>query len=258
MDDNLGFWIFAAVLFILGVVLPIRSMFAGRRAILDAQKQRDKNEALFLSMFPELQPYYHPAKLVEYVAARAARKATKGAWRWATPPGFEAAAQADIAPDPKGERVRLLDVAGKPISEFVYGTSPEGGVLRVGKGKLTVDVRKPKQPRVRYWHPEREFKWSLAGWEFKTPVADEPFESSSSRSSFSSEGSDSSRSIATAAAFAGLGGTFDGGGASAGWDGAEASASSASAGGTGDGAATDSSSDSGDSSNSSDSGGTSY
>jgi uncharacterized membrane protein YgcG len=205
------------------VYLPIR-LTRERRA------QSEKNESLFRSMFPELQPCFHPARMVELVRAQFAREKNGEPWQWTNPPGFDAAAQAAVAPDPKGERVRLADSAGTRLAEFVYDKHPEGGVIRIGPGKMTVDIRNPTKPRVRYWHPQREFKWSLDGWVFTTPVADQPFESSSSSSGFSSSSSDSSRSAATAAGIAGLGGTFDGGGASAGWDDDKGSHSSASRG----------------------------
>jgi uncharacterized membrane protein YgcG len=246
VSEILVVYIVGAALFILFIAWLVRSFIARRgRVLKDAEEQREKNEALFRSMFPELQPYYHPARLVEFVTALMAREPLQGNWRWATPAGFEAAAQAEVSPDPKGERVRLVDAAGRPLSEFVFDTHPEGRVLRVGQGKLTVDVRDPKQPRVRYWHPNREFKWSLAGWVFKTPVADEPFESSSSSSGFSSGSPDASRTAATAAGFAGLGGTFDGGGASAGWDGARPGSSPAGEGAAAEGTSAESSTGSG-------------
>jgi uncharacterized membrane protein YgcG len=229
MEDRFGFFLFVAVMAILVVAVPIGSAIAGRRRQRQALADKERDETLFRSMFPELQPYYHPERLVEFVTARIARKGTQKAWGWDNPPGFSGV-RTEFSQADKGERVRLLDTGRKPRGEFLYEPIAGGGVLRVGKGKLTVDISKPAQPRVRYWHPEREFKWSLAGWVFKTPVADEPFESSSSSSSFSSSSSDSSRSAATAAGFAGLGGTFDGGGASAGWDDAKGSQSSASPG----------------------------
>lgn len=255
MDDQFGFWIFAAVLFVLIVVLPIRSAFKGRRAVRAAKEQREKNEALFGSMFPELQPHFHPERLVEYVTARQGRGRVPSASRWENPRGFAAAAVAEAAVGVKErEHVRLRGESGAVIGEFDYETNPEGGVLRVGQGKLTVDLRKPQDPRVRYWHPEREFKWSRAGWVFRTPVADEPFESTSSSSSSSSESSSGSARTAAAAGIVGLGGTFDGGGASAGWDGGSKGDSSGPAGGESTGESSGGSS--GDSSG--ESGSTSY
>jgi uncharacterized membrane protein YgcG len=218
MDGMVGFWLFGAFLFFVAVVLPIRASYKRWRATQDSAELSAKNEALFRSMFPELQPYFHPERLVEFVMARKRRSGSGKQVRWTKPAGFPAAAFADLeAGERDRERVRLLDTAGAPLLEFTFEKHPEGAVLRYGKGKFTVDVRKPPQPRVRYWHPDREFKWSRAGWIFKTPVADEPFESSSSSSSFTNS-SDSSRPAA-AAGIVGHGGTFDGGGASSGWDG---------------------------------------
>jgi hypothetical protein len=112
---------------------------------------------------------------------------------------------------------------GARLATFRFEPQADGAVLRMGAGKFTVDLGNPADPAVRYWHPEREFKWSRrGGWRFKTPVAEKPFDSSDRGTSWSdtSSSSDTSRTVATAAAVAGLGGTFDGGGASAGWDGA--------------------------------------
>ena len=245
MDGGIvGFWVFAAILFFIVVVLPIRASYKRWRDKQDTGELYGKNEALFRSMFPELQPHFHPERLVEFVQARLDRSWSVKPARWADPPGFPAAAVAEVKAEGEREHVRLLDTAGKLLHEFIFEKHPEGGVLRFGKGKFTVDVRKPPQPRVRYWHPDREFKWSRAGWIFTTPVADEPFESSSSSSSLSSSSSDSSRTAA--AGLVGLGGTFDGGGASAGWDQSPqtASTSGAAGGGSIGGAGGESSSDS--------------
>ncbi len=257
MDEMFGFVLFAVVLAFFLIVLPIRNAFKRRRGEQETQNQRGKNEALFRSMFPELQPHFHPERLLEFVRAR-----LDSSWsartRWMDPPGFPAATVAELAPDTRErERVRLLDAAGKPLADFTFEKHAEGGVIRVGKGKFTVDIRKPAEPRVRYWHPDREFKWSRAGWVFKTAVADEPFESSSSSSSFSTM-----PAAAAAAGIVGLGGSFDGGGAAGSWDDAPQGASSASAASDAGnsavvGATADSPSDSsGDSS--SDSGSTAY
>ncbi len=228
MDEMFGFVLFAVVLAFFLIVLPIRNAFKRRRGEQETQNQRGKNEALFRSMFPELQPHFHPERLLEFVRAR-----LDSSWsartRWMDPPGFPAATVAELAPDTRErERVRLLDAAGKPLADFTFEKHAEGGVIRVGKGKFTVDIRKPAEPRVRYWHPDREFKWSRAGWVFKTAVADEPFESSSSSSSFSSSTSSAMPAAAAAAGIVGLGGSFDGGGAAGSWDDAAPGASSAS------------------------------
>lgn len=248
-----------AVLLALSVGLVIVVHFAGKwyrrraqsgRATGDpGAQERDRNEALFQSMFPELQPHYHPERLVKFVNACNGRRGANGKRRqtaWADAPGFPGLAAA-FTPTDKGERVVLTDAGGAVASEFLYQSTPTSGVLRVGKGKLTVDLARPNDPRVRYWHPAREFKWSRNGWIFNTTMADEPFATSNSDSggvSFTSSSSGDSR-VASAAALVGAGGAFDGGGASGGWDagssapdssasGAEAAGSSASGSETGD------------------------
>lgn len=183
----------------------------------------EKAEALFVSMFPDLQPHFHPEKLVAYVTARRGRRPPSGRHAWKDAPGF-AVASVDIRMEKGREECALVDEQGARLAQFRYEEQPEGGVLRLGAGKFTVTLAKAGDPAVRYWHPEREFKWTRrGGWRFKTPVADRPFESSDSGTSFSSSSSDGTSRTATAAAagaaVVGMGGTFDGGGASAGWDG---------------------------------------
>jgi uncharacterized membrane protein YgcG len=200
----------------------VRVRFAGR--------QQGRNEALFVSMFPELQPYYHPARVFEYVKARLAQAPPRGGKMWKDPPGFTGRT-ADIRFEGEREVVRILDAAGALLTQFIFENHKEGGAIRVGKGKLTASTRMA-QPRVRYWHPDREFKWTPATWVFKTPVADRPFESSD-RSSFSSDSSSSSSTssrVASAAPFVAAGGAFDGGGASQSWsEGGSATAEAGSA-----------------------------
>ena len=195
-----------------------------------AQENAERSEAMFQSMFPDLQPHFHPARLVEYVAARRARQPPKGGFTWKRPPGFAAADAADIQLDGGRERVRLLDAAGALLGEFLFEEHPEGGVLRVGNGKFTVNTR-DAIPRVRYWHPEREFKWKRNQWQFVSRMADQSIDSSERGTSWSSDSS-SSASRAGGAALAGAGGTFDGGGASQGWDAGGASKGGASSSGT--------------------------
>lgn len=230
MDSGVLFFIGAIVVFALLVGVP---KYFARKRRLGLQEQHARDEALYVSMFPELQPLYHPARLVEFVTARLARegagKAARKEWGWDNPPGFEGY-RAEFTRADNGEAARLVDTARKPRGQFLWEDRPEGGVLRVGKGKLTVDLANRQDPRVRYWHPDRQFKWSLKGWVFATPVADHPFESSSGSSSFVS--GDSSSSSSSASAFAGRGGTFDGGGASAGWDDAPGGASPGSSSGS--------------------------
>ena len=179
--------------------------------------QNARNEALFVSMFPDLQPHFHPAKLFEYAIARRKETLLPTGKAWKDPPGF-AGRVADIRFEGEREVVRLLDAAGQVLAQFVYEKLPGEAAFRVGKGKFTVTTSKPEEPRVRYWHPQREFKWTPGAWRFKTPMADQPIVSSERGSSFSSDSaSSSSRTAAAAAGFAAAGGTFDGGGASQAW-----------------------------------------
>jgi hypothetical protein len=191
-----------------------------------------RGEALFRSMFPELQPHLHPRKMLDFVVARLARGRNPGGV-WRSPPGFSDGS-ARISMVDGREHVVLLDAAGAERTQFVFETHPEGGVLRVGKGKVTVDTRDINNQRVRYWHPDREFKWKARGgvWSFQSRIAEREIESGE-RSSFSSDSSSSwsdssaSRSAAAASAIVAAGGTFDGGGANASWDGASGESSSA-------------------------------
>jgi uncharacterized membrane protein YgcG len=181
-----------------------------------ARRQQGRNETLFVSMFPDLQPFYHPAQVFEFVKARLAQAPPRSGKVWKNPPGF-AGRTADIRFEGEREVVRILDTAGALLTQFIFENHKEGGAIRVGKGKLTASTRMA-QPRVRYWHPDREFKWTPTSWVFKTPVAERPFESSDRGSSFSSDSSSSSSSrAASAAPFVAAGGTFDGGGASQSW-----------------------------------------
>jgi uncharacterized membrane protein YgcG len=218
MDPGVLFFVGALAVFALLVGLP---MYFARRRRQGLAEENARNETLYVSMFPELQPLYHPERLVAFVEARLARRSTspaaRKAWGWDNPPGFDGY-RAEFTRTDKGEAARLVDTARKPRGQFLWEDRPEGGVLRVGQGKLTVDLANRQDPRVRYWHPEREFKWSRKGWVFKTPVADAPFESSSSSPGLVSSDYSSSSSSSREGAFAGQGGTFDGGGASAGWD----------------------------------------
>ena len=211
---------------IVGVILFLRLILGAmkRQSAGMARQMNERMEALFRTGFPELQPHYHPKNVYEYAAARMARKDRGTAFRWQNPPGFTLASEADVRPDGAREKTRLLDKAGPMLAEFVFEEHAEGAALRVGKGKLTVGLKGP-EPRVRSWHPEREFKWTPRSWNMKTGVSDQPLQSSSSDHDSSgdsySSSSSSSRTATAAAAGAGIvaaGGSFDGGGASAAWD----------------------------------------
>ena len=186
------------------------------------QEMNERMEALFRASFPELQPHFHPRNVFEYAKARQARKASSGPFRWKKPPGFALVEEADVQVEGLRDKVRLLDSAGARLADFVFEEHGEGAVLRVGKGKFTVGLKGP-EPRVRYWHPEREFKWTPTLWKMKSGVSDHSLESSSSSDSSTSSSSSSSPSTTAAAAAAGAGivaagGSFDGGGASHAWD----------------------------------------
>ena len=189
------------------------------RGVRESTQSRAKQEALFQATFPELQPHFHPEKVLQFVKARRARTGSLVGTTWKNPPGFPGAAVAEIAADAKGEAVRLLDAAGGVLGRFVFQEHAEGGVLRMGPGKLTANLR---DAAVRYWHPEREFKWSrLKGWRLITSLSDRPMDSNDHGTSWSSSDSSVASTAAAAAgvaAVAGAGGAFDGGGSSASWD----------------------------------------
>ena len=191
-----------------------------------AEAEAEKAEAYFKAMFPDLQPWYHPKNLVQFVAARQQRGPVAEPQEWAEPPGLGVAA-ARLALDKGREQVRLCDAAGTLLSEFVYEAQDSGGILRLGQGKLTVDLSDARNQRVRYWHPEREFKWAQkGGWRFTTRVADQPFDSGDGGTRWSSDSGSSASTAAHTAGAAGLvaaGGAFAGAGASSGWDPATAS-----------------------------------
>ncbi|WP_171090866.1 hypothetical protein [Usitatibacter rugosus] len=204
----IGAWIYSVVGKIAGVA---------RRG-----KSSRRDEALFVSMFPDLQPHFHPERLVEFVRAqrsgkRAAASRTASA-TWKNPPGLGVHA-VEIEPGHLRVPYKMRDESGALLGQFLYDEIPEGGVLRVGEGKLTVNVM-DKIPRVRYWHPRREFKWSQKkGWAFATPLADaHDSDSSYSSSDSSSHSFSTSRDDGVSPAPVGGGGTFDGGGASGSWD----------------------------------------
>jgi hypothetical protein len=201
------------------------AIFNARRDWRKRAENARKNEALYQSMFPDLQPHFHPTGLHEFVTAWRARKSATEPYTWTNPPGFTGAAMANVLIGTKGELVRLLDSGGALITEFALARHNEGAAIRVGEGKFTVSTEDTQDKRVRYWHPNREFKWSQRkGWRFTTPVADRSFDSNDIGTSYSST-STTSRDAAAAAGVVGQGGTFDGGGASAGWDGGGAATS---------------------------------
>jgi hypothetical protein len=225
--------VLTVVLGFIFVILPIYGFFKSGIDHKRAQREGEKSEALFKTMFPELQPHFHPGSVVDYVIARIGKgKAFKGSW---SPRGFPAATTAILEPTPKGERTILQDASGAVIGEFLFDwgdKTPTVGIVRVGKGKFRVKHRAGKAPWASYWHPDREFDWrGPMLWTFRSHVADDSISSSDHGTSWSSSSSSPSTTAAAAAATAGIvaaGGTFDGGGASAAWDGGGTSSSSGS------------------------------
>ena len=195
-----------------------------------AKHPAQRSDAYFRTMFPELQPYFHPEKVVRFVRERNGTRDVVDGYTWRDAPGFNTAT-AVAAISGGRERIRLTDSAGALVAEFDYERQPNGAALRVGRGKLTAVLEVGNNPRVRYWHPEREFKWSRkGGWQFTTPMTESAFDSddrgsrwsndSASPASSSSSGSGGrvAAAAATAALVSGAGGAFAGGGASDQWD----------------------------------------
>jgi hypothetical protein len=196
------------------IVAIVLVAFFGVRAMLKAstaklaRMQREmqaRQEALFAAGFPELQPHFHPKNVYEYAKARQARKASSGPFQWRNPPGFALATVADVVPDGLKDRVRLLDAKDAELANFVFEEHAEGAAVRVGKGKFTVGLKSP-EPRVRYWHPEREFKWTPTSWKMTSALAEQALHSRTSRSSSSDDdGPDWSSSTGTFATGAAVG-----------------------------------------------------
>jgi len=244
-----------------------RSANRGPRRGADRASAAERQEALFKATFPELQPLFHPAKVLEFVAAWRARSTHPPGVEWQRPPGLNAS-RARLSPGDKGEAVELFDAAGAIVSRFRLQQHPDGGVIRLDPGKFTVNLR---DAAVRYWHPEREFKWSRAkGWRLITRLSDHPIESNDRGFESSRDTSSFPSASTTAAVIAGAGGAFAGAGASAKWD-AAADSSSASAPGSdatlaadapilaaADGAASDSSDAGSDADSAAPSSGTAY
>lgn len=203
--------------------------------VRSARRDREKQEAYFASMFPDLVPFFHPKNVLEFVRGRLAQAPARGGMRVKGPPGFAAhVADVSFATDKKGRERELwciLDDAGREVTRFFFDADAKDGMVRVGEGKFRVARH---QDRVRYWHPDREFKWTPPGmWKFTTRVFDQSVDTDRGTVSFSDSSSSSSRTATTAAAAAGIvaaGGTFDGGGASASWDGKSSDAAAADAG----------------------------
>lgn len=186
------------------------------------KERREKQEALFKATFPELQPHLHPEEVLQFVSAWRKRPASPEPFEWRHPRGFASATARFARAGDKGQPAEIVDEGGEVLARFVVQDHPEGGALRIGPGKLTVNVQNES---VRYWHPEREFKWSrVKGFRMITSLSNRGIVSTDQGTFYSS--SDRSYSASTAAtaaaagaaAVTGAGGAFDGGGSSQSWD----------------------------------------
>ena len=192
------------ILVIVGVVIFVvrKALKASNAKFAQMKREMEaRTEALFKAGFPELQPHFHPKSVYEYAKAHAARKSSGDKSKWRNPPGFTLATFADVQPDGPKDRVRLLDAQDAELASFVFEDHAEGAALRVGKGKFTVGLKSP-EPKVRYWHPEREFKWTPNSWNMKSPLAEQSLRSRSSSGSDddSPDWSSSTGTFATGAA----------------------------------------------------------
>jgi hypothetical protein len=136
---------------------------------------------------PTCSRYYHPQQALR-LRGRAPHGNVFRAEPTRNPPGF-AGATADVRVEKTGAKsVRILDADGHAPHPVRLREAQRGRGDPRRQGQVHRDhTRNPREPRVRYWHPEREFKWTPLTWKFKTSVADRPFESGDSRSSFSSD-----------------------------------------------------------------------
>ena len=147
------------------------------------REEAQKNEALVRSMFPDLLPHFHPRNVLVHIQARASQRPPP---IWKNPPGFSGADTAEtevVAARERitmravsHERVTLRDASGAILARFMLEPIPDGTALRVGKGKFTVDRR---YNEVKYWHPDRQFKWMPPDiWRFTTALAEDAISSS--------------------------------------------------------------------------------
>ena len=231
MDDLYGLVTTAVII---GVLVSIAVMLGKARKAAPADAlglkagrgaAHKRQEALFVTTFPELQPHYHPERILEFVNAWRARTPRTEPVVWNNAPGFGASRVRLQPANDKGQKAELLDTADVVLASFVLQQHAEGGVIRLDPGKLTINVR---DAAVRYWHPQREFKWSRAkGWRVINSLSERGIDSNDRGMSFSDSPSSSSSSTATAATAAvagaavvtGAGGAFDGGGSSDSWEG---------------------------------------
>jgi len=204
-----------------------------RRRGRGAPRSDYRGDAYFSAMFPELQPWFHPKKVVKLVRDRNDRVDVVDGRRWEYPSESDFGSAQVVMVDER-EHIRLFDAAGLLLTEFDYERQPTGGAIRIGRGKLTAVLEDYDNPRVRYWHPEREFKWSRKdGWQFKTPLSEESMVSNGALDFSADMPSGGGNGFSGPAAPVSLeGGTFAGGGASGDWDSAPGATDGGNAGAT--------------------------
>ena len=86
-------------LFVGGAFLTIRALVRQNR---NGRANAARSEALFASMFTELQPHLHPKNVIEYVLARVQRGRAFKATEWANPPASRPRARRFFKSPPKG------------------------------------------------------------------------------------------------------------------------------------------------------------
>lgn len=201
-----------------------------------------KGEALFKSMFPDLQPYFHPARLAQWLAAYRERKGRMvgDLPRMDRPvPGFPEAQRCELLPDDNRKYVRVLDAEGLPCCEFHLEEERFGAMLATTAGSFRVDLDNPDDPAISFRASDREFDWSRkGGWRFRTPVAEQGIDSYDDGLRWSDDAHSSSSSSPASGMIVAAGGAFGGAGASGAWDEAHGESTSAqgdtSPGGTGE------------------------
>ena len=77
---------FVLPLIFLGVIALM--VWGVRRSLKETAVSAQRNEALFQSLFPDLQPHFHPERLHEFVKRWQGRKTMPLPSTWMNPPGF--------------------------------------------------------------------------------------------------------------------------------------------------------------------------
>ena len=98
-----------------------------------AKPPAQRSDAFFRTMFPELQPYFHPEKVVRLVRERNGTRNVTDGHTWRNLPGFETAT-ATVVISGGRERIRLTDSAGALVAEFDYERQPNGDAPRPTPG----------------------------------------------------------------------------------------------------------------------------